>query len=86
MIKLNPFQRHSEFDATTMVDITDSGKQALDEQMVTSIKSSAILSALDEHSPRSLQDLSKASQMNIFTSRNEVSKLKKQHYIRILED
>lgn len=78
--------RHSEFDTHTMVMITESGKEALEQDLVTPIRQYSILSSLDQHSPRSLSDLAKESQLPIGVVKNEVIKLKRQKMIKMLEE
>ncbi len=82
-IKLNPFSRDSGFDAETMVSLTEEGHNALASDTVKNMKAFSILQTLDEHSPRSLSDLAKESRMNIFVTKNEVKKLKRQGMVKI---
>jgi hypothetical protein len=76
----------SEFDSATMISITEGGKAALNSEVVKNINQYAILSSLDQHSPRSLSDLSKEAQQNINQTKREIMTLKRQKMVATVGD
>ena len=72
----------SAFEANTMVSITDTGQHILDQDQVTNINHYAILAALEQHSPRSLSDLSKETKLRIQLVKKEITKLSQQKMVK----
>ena len=70
--------------ADSMCALTEDGKRAVDKQMVEG-KSWPILMTLDEHSPRSISDLSRECRIDIHQMKRQVDKLERQRMVRILE-
>jgi len=68
----------------TMVALTEDGKRAVDKQ-IADAKAWPVLMALDEHSPRSVSDLSRECRIDIHQMKRLVSKLERQRMVRTLE-
>lgn len=81
------FHRPSEFDAHTMIVITETGNNALDQDVITDPNDYDILSLLSQHSPRSLSDLTKESQKkSMGLIKNRILKLQSQKMVKIQGD
>ena len=76
------FNRSSGFDANTMVSITDSGQHAIDQDQVRELNKYSILAALEQHSPRSLSELSRETKLRIQVVKNEVTKMSTQKLVK----
>ena len=70
--------------AESMVALTDDGKRAVDKLMADSRSLPALL-ALDEHSPRSVMDLSRECKIDLSQMKKIVFRLDKQRLVRVLE-
>ena len=68
----------------SMCALTEDGKRAVDKQM-SDAKAWPVLMSLDEHSPRSVGDLSRECRIDIHQMKRLVDKLERQRMVRILE-
>jgi DNA-binding MarR family transcriptional regulator len=66
----------------TMVALTDDGKRMFDQMMIKG-KAHKVLAILDEHSPRSISDISRECEMNYHRIKGEVDKLRRQNMVRV---
>lgn len=70
--------------ADSMCALTEDGKRSVDKQMADA-KAWPVLMCLDEHSPRSVGDLSRECRIDIHQMKRLVDKLERQRQVRILE-
>jgi len=76
-------ERHT-IGADSMVALQEDGKRAVDKQ-ISDAKAWPVLVSLDEHSPRSVSDLSRECRIDIHQMKRLVQKLERQRMVRILE-
>jgi hypothetical protein len=78
----NPFKKKSPFDASTMVSITELGKNEIDGDMIRG-HSWQILASLDQHSPRSISNIAREARIDVHKTSKEVQRLRVQRFVRV---
>ena len=79
---LNPFAKEPKLTSQMTVGITEVGKKTAEQELARG-PTFAILSALNEHSPRSIGDLSEEIQVEISEVKERIKILARQGYLRI---
>ena len=70
--------------ASTMVSITETGKQSLDHDLEKG-NAFKILAALDDSSPQSLSSISRECRIDVYAINNEVNRLRAQGKVTVTD-